>query len=41
MDRAARGEAQVVIAREAWEKGIGRVDVRNAGQVQPLDQAIL
>ena len=52
MDRAARGgarrwgsegygEAQVVIAQEAREKGIGRVDVRDTGQAQLLDQAIL
>ena len=49
VDRAARGdarrrgygEAQVVIAQEAREKGIGRVDVRGAGQAQLLDQTIL
>ena len=52
MDRAARGdacrrgsrgygEAQVVIAQEAREKGIGCVDVRDTGQAQLLDQAIL
>ena len=35
------GEAQVVIVQEAREKGIGRVDVRGAGQAQLLDQAIL
>ena len=35
------GEAQVVIAQEAREKAIGRVDVRDAGQAQLLDQAIL
>ena len=35
------GEAQVVIAQEARKKGIGRVDVRDAGQAQLLDLAIL
>ena len=35
------GEAQVVIAQEAREKGVGRVYVRDAGQAQLLDQAIM
>ena len=35
------GEAQVVIAQEARKKGIGRVDVRDTGQAQLLDLAIL
>jgi len=35
------GGAPVVVLDEAGKEGVGRIDIRDACQAQPLDQAVL